>query len=238
MKSRHDQTWPEIFMIPMNVYIETGKVKTFASAVDWPGWSRSGRDEDQALQALVDYGTRYAQVLESGEINFQLPQKPSEVTIVGRYAGNATTDFGSPAIIPDADRQPFDQQVFEHSKIILQACWEALDRIVQAAAGKELRKGPRGGGRDLDKIIQHVVEADQAYLKRIAWKQKLENGLDAAGRLSRTRQAITDALEAATRETLPERGPRGGVIWPARYFVRRTAWHVLDHTWEIEDRTE
>ncbi len=25
-------------------------------------------------------------------------------------------------------------------------------------------------------------------------------------------------------------------IGRARYFVRRTAWHVLDHLWEIEDR--
>ncbi|MFL7892863.1 MAG: hypothetical protein ACK2UM_04030 [Anaerolineales bacterium] len=225
-------------MIPTNVYIETGKKKTFASAVDWPGWSRSGRDEDQALQVLVDYGPRYAQVLKSGGINFQPPSEPSQLIILERYAGNATTDFGSPAIIPDADRQPFDQHIFEHSQIVLQACWAAFDRATKTAAGKELRKGPRGGGRDLDKIVQHVVEADQAYLKRITYKQKLESGLDAAGQLVRIRQAIVDALQAASVEPLPERGPRGGVIWPVRYFVRRSAWHVLDHTWEIEDRIE
>jgi hypothetical protein len=223
-------------MIHTNVYIETGKVKTFASAVGWPGWSRAGRDEDQALQALVGYGPRYAQVLESGDINFQPPTETGQLIIVGRYAGNATTDFGSPAIIPDADRQLFDQQVFAHSRTILQACWDAFDRAIQAAAGIELRKGPRGGGRDLDKIIQHITEADQAYLKRIAWKQKIGNGLDIANQLIRTRQAILDALQTVVTEPLPDHGPRGGVIWPARYFVRRTAWHVLDHTWEIEDR--
>ncbi len=25
-------------------------------------------------------------------------------------------------------------------------------------------------------------------------------------------------------------------LWTARSFVRRVAWHTLDHTWEIEDR--
>jgi hypothetical protein len=38
------------------------------------------------------------------------------------------------------------------------------------------------------------------------------------------------------RGELAERGPRGGIRWPARYYVRRAAWHVLDHAWEIEDR--
>jgi hypothetical protein len=33
-------------------------------------------------------------------------------------------------------------------------------------------------------------------------------------------------------------GPRGGVRWTARYYVRRSAWHVLDHAWEIEDRAQ
>jgi hypothetical protein len=224
-------------MTPINVYLEIGKKKVFASAVDWPGWSRAGRDEDQALQVLFDYGTRYARVLNTGGMDFQPPEALSFLTITERHPGNSTTDFGAPTTIPDADNEPFDIEVFEFSRKLLQACWLAFDNAVQAAAGRQLRKGPRGGGRDVDKIITHVLEADQGYLSRIAWKHKLNSEEDSESQLSRTRQAIINALKVAAYEGLPESGPRGGKIWPPRYFVRRAAWHVLDHAWEIEDRT-
>jgi hypothetical protein len=55
-------------------------------------------------------------------------------------------------------------------------------------------------------------------------------------KVNQSRQAILAGLEAADKGELPEKGPRGGILWPARYFVRRVAWHVLDHAWEIEDR--
>lgn len=224
-------------MTPINVYLETGKKKVFASAVDWPGWSRAGRDEDQALQVLFDYAPRYAGVLNPGGMDFQPPKDLSHLNITGRHAGNSTTDFGAPTIIPDADSDLFDQEIFEYSQKLLGACWLAFDTAVQAASGRELRKGPRGGGRDVEKIIAHVLDADRGYLSRIAWKHRLASGEDLDEQLKTTRQAIINALEVAADEGLPESGPRGGKIWPARYFVRRAAWHVLDHAWEIEDRT-
>ncbi|NOZ04824.1 MAG: hypothetical protein GXP41_00510 [Chloroflexi bacterium] len=108
---------------------------------------------------------------------------------------------------------------------------------MQRATGKTLQKGPRGGGRrDLEKVLNHVPEADRGYLTRLAWKHKREAGPRRVAELGRMRQAIRDALEVAVTEGLPERGPRGGIIWPPRYFIRRVAWHVLDHAWEIEDR--
>ena len=100
----------------------------------------------------------------------------------------------------------------------------------------QLRKGPRGGGRDLRRIIDHVLMADESYLKRIGWKMqnveegKLEKGLD------RIRKEILGAFEAAAHGELPVVGPRGGKRWVPRFFVRRVAWHVVDHAWEIEDR--
>jgi hypothetical protein len=214
---------------PITVFVETGKKRTFAGAVDWPGWCRSGCDENAALQALLDYGPRYAQVLHSGGIGFQIPTDTSAFVVTERHEGNATTDFGAPAIVLDADTEPMDQAELERIQAVLRACWQAFDRAMQRATGRVLQKGPRGGGRDLEKIVDHVLEADRAYLARLAWKHKGQG-------LGPTRQAILDALEAAVRGDLPERGPRGGVLWPARYFVRRVAWHVLDHAWEIEDR--
>jgi hypothetical protein len=223
-------------MNSIKVFVETGKKKISVGALDWPGWCRSGRDEITALQAVIDYGPRYAQVLHNKEIEFQVPSDASELIVTERHDGNATTDFGAPATILDVDREPVDQMEFERLQTILLACWQAFDSAVQRAAGKELRKGPRGGGRDVEKIIDHVLEADQGYLARLAWKHKREGGNNPVEELSRTRQAILNALEVAVNGDLPEQGPRGGIIWPPRYFIRRVAWHVLDHAWEIEDR--
>lgn len=220
----------------INVFLEIGKKKIFAGAVDWPGWCRSGGDEDKALQALLHYGLRYAQVLHNKGIKFQVPADASDFEVTERHEGNVTTDFGAPVVVPDADREPIGQTEFEQFERMLQACWQAFDGAVKQATGKELRKGPRGGGRDLDKIIEHVLEADRGYLTRLAWKHKKESGENQREELTRTRGAIIEALEVTVKGSLPERGPRGGIIWPARYFIRRVAWHVLDHTWEIEDR--
>ena len=220
----------------IDLFVETGKKKTFVGAVDWPGWCRSGRDEESALQTLIDYGPRYAQVLQSSGIDFQVPTDVSDVLVIERHDGNATTDFGAPAVVLDADREPIDLVEFERYQTLLQACWQAFDAAVERAEDRELLKGPRGGGRDLEKITDHVLDADRGYLSRVAWKHKREEGTSTVDELSRTRQAIEKALEVAVNEGLPERGPRGGIIWPARYFVRRVAWHVLDHAWEIEDR--
>ena len=223
-------------MNAIKVFAEVGKKKTFVGAVDWPGWCRSGRDEKSAIQTLIDCGPRYAQVLHHGKIEFQVPNAVSDFVIIERQAGNATTDFGAPAIILDADRAPMDRVEFERLLATLQACWQAFDSAVNRAAGRKLRKGPRGGGRDLEMILEHVLGADQAYLPRLAWKHKIEDGKNSSEVLSQTRQAILDTLEVAAKGDLPEQGPRGGSIWPARYFIRRVAWHVIDHTWEIEDR--
>jgi hypothetical protein len=85
-------------------------------------------------------------------------------------------------------------------------------------------------------IVQHVLGAERGYLSRLAWKIKGGEHSDPTQELARIREAVLEALGAAARGEMPERGPRGGKIWPARYFVRRVAWHALDHAWEIEDR--
>jgi hypothetical protein len=220
----------------IDVYLEIGKKRTFAGAIDWPGWCRIGRDAGSALQALVDYGPRYARILSATRLGFQAPADASALAVVERLEGNATTDFGAPAVAPSSDTRPVDDAELQRFQTLLQACWRAFDATVQAAVGKELRKGPRGGGRDLEEIVRHVLDADVGYLARLAWKLDKSGEEDLGDELGRTRQAILNALAAATRGEVPARGPRGGVIWTPRYYVRRVAWHVLDHTWEIEDR--
>ncbi|GMQ78613.1 MAG: hypothetical protein BMS9Abin02_1136 [Anaerolineae bacterium] len=218
------------------LFVEIGKKRVFVGAIDWPGWCRSGRDEKLALQALIEYGPRYAQVLRNKEVGFEVPVEPPDFIVIERHDGNSTTDFGAPAIALDGDREPIDPIELKRLQAILLASWQTFDNALEQASGKELRKGPRGGGRDLNKIVDHVLEADRGYLSRLAWKHKRESEVEPFEELSQTRQAIVMAIEAAASGDLPEKGPRGGVIWPARYFIRRVAWHVLDHAWEIDDR--
>ena len=137
---------------------------------------------------------------------------------------------------PAADARPLDESDLHRFRAVLHAGWTAFDAARERAGGRELRKGPRGGGRDLPAIVRHVLAADLAYLRRVGQKPAVdaENHLEAA--LSLTRRSILDALDAGARSRLPTRGPRGGRRWSARYFVRRVVWHLLDHTWEIEDR--
>lgn len=220
----------------MDVYLESGQKKIFAGALDWPGWSRSGRDEAAALEALLAYAPRYAPVAERAGLAFDAPAGVGALRVVERLPGSATTDFGAPEAIPDSDRGRFDAGQMARFGAILNACWQVFDEVAETAIGVELRKGPRGGGRELEAITRHVLGAEQGYLGRLAWKAPRTGALNLNEAMRLTRQAIMDALLAAERGEIPERGPRGGVIWPARYFVRRVAWHALDHAWEIEDR--
>jgi hypothetical protein len=220
----------------VQVYLEIGKKRTWAGALEWPGWCRSGRDEASALQALLDYAPRYARVLRGTQLAFEPPADVSAFVVAERLAGTATSDFGAPDIAPVADRQPFNEADLPRFQALLQACWAALDEAVKAAGDKELRKGPRGGGRDVEGIIEHVQGAEASYVSRLAWKLPPSETLPADEARAITRQGALDALANAARGNMPERGPRGGALWTPRYFVRRSAWHVLDHAWEIEDR--
>lgn len=219
-----------------DIYLEIGKKRTIAGALDWPGWCRSGRDEESALRSLLEYAPRYADVLHATRLGFQAPADTAAFTVVERLEGNTTTDFGAPDIAPSSDTRPIDDAELQRFQTLLKACWKAFDAAVRAATGHELRKGPRGGGRDLDAVVGHVLGAELSYLARLAWKFKPDGTEDQNETLLRGRAELLDALAAAARGELPTRGPRGGAIWSPRYFVRRVAWHVLDHAWEIEDR--
>ncbi len=220
----------------IDVYLEVGKKRTFAGAVDWPGWCRSGRDEASALQALLDYGPRYARVVREARLGFRAPTAAGVFAVVERLPGDATTDFGAPSAAPESDERTVKPADLRRMQALLKACWQTFDKAVSAARGKELRKGPRGGGRGVGGIVEHVLGADMAYLGRLGWKLEPGQAEDRRKELGKSRQAILDALAAAARGKTPTRGPRGGVRWTPRYFVRRVAWHVLDHAWEIQDR--
>lgn len=219
-----------------DIYLEVGTKRTFASVIDWPGWCRSGPDEPSALQALFESGARYARALRPARLGFQAPTEVSAFAVIERLKGNAVTDFGAPNLAPASDTTSIGEAELQRFQKLLKACWRTFDTTARAAIGKTLRKGPRGGGRDLEGIIQHVLGGDAGYLAQVGWKLKKEVETDLRQQLDQTRQAILDALVSAAHGEIPTRGPRGGVRWTPRYFVRRVTWHVLDHAWEIEDR--
>lgn len=220
------------------VYLERGNKKVVAGARNWPGWCRIGSDDQGALAALGAYAPRYARMFAGTRLAFTPPEDVAAYHIVETLQGGGSTDFGVPGLAPAIDAQPFDAADFDHAMAVLQAIWRELDRAAAAAEGHTLRKGPRGGGRDADAIVGHVVGAETGYLRSLGQKVALDGGAPMAEQTRAVRAAVRHGLEAALRGELPEKGPRGGKIWSPRYFVRRTAWHALDHAWEIEDRIE
>ncbi len=222
---------------PLAVYVEAGKRCALAGAIEWPGWCRGARNEEAALHALIEYGPRYERVMRAAGVNFQAPADMPPFEVVERLKGTGTTDFGVPDVAPSVDAAPVDDSELRRLQALLKACWMALDKAAQAADGKELRKGPRGGGRELMGVIGHVVRAEASYLRRLGGKppnEKFEN--DPARLIQEQRSIILDTLGPAARGEIPRQGPRGSTRWTPRYFVRRAAWHILDHAWELEDR--
>jgi hypothetical protein len=220
----------------IEIYLETGKKRTFAAAVKWPGWCRSGSNEQAALQALCDFGSRYAVIPRLAGLEFQAPAEPSAFNVIERLEGDAVTDFGAPNKSPSSDTLPVNEADLLRFQALLKACWQAFYDAAKAAEGKELRKVPRGGGRDLDRMMLHVLNAEASYLSSLGAKLKIDETNDLYQELQRTQQVILEALPAASRAGVPAVGPRGGIRWTPRYYVRRAAWHVLDHVWELEDR--
>jgi hypothetical protein len=212
----------------IRVYLEITPKRTFAGALDWPGWCRAGKTDDAALEALAFYEERYRRAIQS--VNVVLRESSSSrFEIVDRVDGNATTAFGAPGTMVAADRAPTDRAAGERLASLLSAAWGTFDAIA-AAAPAELRKGPRGGGRDTAKIVDHVMGADQAYAHEVGVELRVPSPGDASA---------VQALRAGILEVL--RTPSDGLPvarrWTVRFLARRSAWHALDHAWEIEDRT-
>lgn len=216
---------------PINLYLEIGPKRVMASAADWPGWCRGGKDADSALQALLDYGPRYQKIVSGLRLGFKAPSTVAAFSVRERLKGNATTDFGVPVMVALAEHEPLAAGELKRLETLLRACWRALDAAVVQADGHVLRTGPRGGGRSTDGILMHVVQAESGgYLTSLGGKAPKDLDREAAQAI------ILETLRASARGETEKVGPRGGKRWPARYFVRRAAWHVLDHVWEIEDR--
>ena len=195
------------------IYLEVGKSRVFACSLEWPGWCRSGKGEEAAMEALLDHADRYGDVVPGFEVG--------ELDVVERVTGNGTTDFGAPDVVPKVDSAPWTAAEGERAVVVLTAALAAFDRAV-AAAPAVLPKGPRGGGRDRDEIADHVREANRSFARKLGVKHPPGTPL------AETIAAVSAAVAAGD--------PATGT-WPTRYAVRRIAWHVLDHAWELGDKS-
>ncbi|MBI3749672.1 MAG: hypothetical protein HY262_12635 [Chloroflexi bacterium] len=211
--------------------VETGAKRVFVTAVDWPGWSRSGRTEEAALDAFVACAPRYAAVAAAAAEAFPDVPGVENIDIVERNPGDGGTDFGVPGRVTEHDRRPVSPAEADRLRRLVAGAWVVFDQVA-AGAPAELRKGPRGGGRDRDKLIDHVHGADHAYCGVMGIRVPGPSGDDPAS-IAVRRSAVLDLLGQPSDGT-----PLGGRKWPPRYAAGRIAWHALDHAWEIEDRTE
>jgi hypothetical protein len=207
--------------VPVDVVMEQGRKRTFANAIDWPGWARSSSANGDALVVLDEYRERYADVLSRASLT--VPK--GALRIIEVVDGDATTDFGAPGATADADHRALRAPERARLAAILTACWSRFDDV--ASQRLTLSTGPRGGGRDLSKMRLHVADAEVAYARGLGLKVAATNGDVVA--IAALRDRLLGVLAG---DVVPDREPK----WPLRYAVRRIAWHVTDHLFEIEDR--
>ncbi len=210
----------------LRVIIEAADTRTFASAADWPGWCRAGKDEALALEALARYAPRYATVAARAGLAFPAQVDVADLEVAARARGDASTAFGVPGRVVELDLHRVSSAEARRLTDIVIACWGILADVA-ASAPAELRKGPRGGGRDRDKVVAHVAEAERSYARSIGIR------LPADAPIATVRAEIVEVLGLSS-----DGSPLPGGAWTQRYAARRIAWHILDHAWEVEDRAQ
>jgi hypothetical protein len=215
---------------PVRVMLEQGKKKrVVACAFEWPGWDRSARIGSDVLAVLAAYRPRYARVAELAGFAAEFAAT-GELEVIEQLDGIGMTDFygvsGRPAT---AENDLMSDAECERKIALLQASWRTFDDFA-ARVSPELRKGPRGGGRERDHIIRHVNGAEiYEYAPKVGVKVPLETREDPEA-LRVYREAFVEGIRQRQARGEPARS------WPLQYLIRRCAWHMLDHAWELEDR--
>jgi hypothetical protein len=214
----------------LRVILEVGrKRRVVAGALDWPGLDRWGTSEDDALDRLSSYRPRYAGVAERAGLG-SVFGRASDAEVAERVPGSSSTDFWGIAHVPSQiEREVLSSADLERRLDLLCACWAYFDAVAARVSAK-LRPGPRSAGRSRDQIIRHVYGTEPAnFSRKVGVRTALDLVLTPDG-LAAHRQAFLDAIRAHNAEGKPAR------TWPIQFLVRRTAHHVMDHAWEMEDR--
>ncbi len=202
--------------------------KVAAVAPDWPGLERGAKTGEAALERLQSYLPRYAQVANLAGMDEEFAALTT-VDVVERYAGTGSTDFwGISFAFSSFDWQDLSSGELERELTLMQACWTFFD-AVRGRVSAEMQKGPRGGGRDRDHIVNHTIHVEQEWAKKVGVLTP-PDALLIDEDLQGYRAAYCDAIRAFHAEGKMAR------TWPLRYLIRHTAYHTLDHAWEMEDK--
>jgi hypothetical protein len=214
----------------LRVNLEMGKKRrVVAGAMDWPGLDRWGTSEDDALDKLLSYVPRYAGVADRAGMGSAFA-RARDVEVVERVPGSSSTDFWGIAHVPSQiEAEVLSPADLERRLDLLRACWAYFDDVA-ARVSHELRQGPRSAGRSRDQIIRHVyINEPEQFSRKVEVRTPLDVVLTPAG-LARHRREYLHAIRAYNAEGTSAR------TWPIQFLVRRTAHHVMDHAWEMEDR--
>ena len=214
----------------LRVTLEVGPKgkRVVAVAQDWPGLSRGAKTEADAIERLISYRPRYARVATLAGMD-EAFSAATDVEIVEHYPGVGSTDFwGISFAFSSIDRQEMSSDELEREVTLMQAGWVFFDEV-RSRVSAEMQKGPRGGGRDRDHIVQHTFAAELDWAKKLGVRTPLDAMLTDEG-LHAHRDAYCTGIRALHAQGKPAR------TWPLRYLIRHTAFHTLDHAWEMEDK--
>jgi hypothetical protein len=221
--------------MPIRTVVERGPKgkKSVAFGIDWPGWSRGAKSADLALETLEAYRERYRPIADlAGMAREFAAAGPLE--IIEDRVGTGSTDFWGISFSPSAtEHGPIDEADFERGITLLRACWAFFDGVA-ARVSPEMRKGPRGGGRDRDKIIRHTIRTEsEDFAKKVGLRVPEGAALTPDG-LRQHREAYVAAMRAYNAGEV-ERRMRS---WTLPFLIRHSAYHMLDHAWEMEDKDQ
>jgi hypothetical protein len=202
--------------------------KVVAVAPDWPGLARGAKTGEAAIERLLSYLPRYAPVATLAGMDAAFAAI-SGVDVVEHYPGNGSTDFwGISFAFSGIDRQAMSRDELERELTLMRACWAFFDDV-RARVSAELKKGPRGGGRDRDHIVRHTLGTEQDWAKKLGVLTPQGAMLTDEGLIAH-RDAYCNAIRAFHSQGKSAR------TWPLRYLIRHTAFHTMDHAWEMEDK--
>jgi len=205
--------------------------RSVAFSLDWPGWERGAKSPELAVETLESYRQRYRPVAElaglAGEFDAVGP-----LEVVEDHVGTGSTDFWGISFAPSSlETEPMAEAQLERDIRLLQACWTFFDGVA-ARVSDEMRPGPRGGGRDRHRIWRHVIRNEsEEFAKRVGLKIPEEAALTPEG-LRRHRETYV----AAMREYNAGQTMKRMKNWNLPYLIRHSAFHNLDHAWEMEDK--
>jgi len=219
--------------MPVRTVIDRGpkSKRAVAFALDWPGWSRGAKTAELALETLQSYRERYAPVagLAGMERDFDAA---GQLEIVEDKVGTGSTDFWGISFSPSAtERDPMGDAELERGVTVLRACWAFFDGVA-ARVSPEMRKGPRGGGRQRDEIIRHVIRVESLDFAKQVGLQKPEEPVLSASELPQYREDYVAAMRAYNAGEVKRRMRS----WTLPFLIRHSAFHTLDHAWEMEDK--